>query len=452
MNLFKKIKNSLSVRDLSIDLTKKKREEELIKIAHTKFDSGDYKGAIEDYNKIINEFPSNIVLYKHRGDAKNKLRDFQNAIEDYEYLCENKNLIPKAFEYELIDAFCSLGDIKLMMGDYKGAKTDFFKGTYLYRTKHSYKHALAFLGVGKSFYYLDNPYEALINIEKALKLGCLSDQAYFFRGAIFYDDEQYINALDDLTKAFNMKPSALHYLQLKKDTNIKLNNFAEAKKDCTKLIFYDHNKINNLKSRGYCNQKLDNYQEAINDYSESINLDPKNESSFLLRSKAKMDLKQYQDALDDLNQVINLNPQHDGAYYLRSELKILMKEYKSALIDSSKGIELEPNQFNRYKQRIEIRKKLNDTKGEKSDEFTYFMKLGNAEYLSSNFRDSLISYTNAIELNPNDSNAYHERGITHYSLLNYENALNDLKKAIELDPNNKLAVESKENLIFNLQH
>lgn len=44
--------------------------------------------------------------------------------------------------------------------------------------------------------------------------------------------------------------------------------------------------------------------------------------------------------------------------------------------------------------------------------------------------------TKAIELEPNNSTAYHNRGFSHHALKNYSQAISDYTKAIEFDPEN----------------
>ena len=51
------------------------------------------------------------------------------------------------------------------------------------------------------------------------------------------------------------------------------------------------------------------------------------------------------------------------------------------------------------------------------------------------FERGLSKYSKAIELNPNDSDAYVNRGISKYVLQDYQGAIADYSKAIELNPN-----------------
>ena len=48
-----------------------------------KYRSGDYFGAISDFNKVIRINPKDSDAYHKRGDAKSKLEDHSGAISDY---------------------------------------------------------------------------------------------------------------------------------------------------------------------------------------------------------------------------------------------------------------------------------------------------------------------------------------------------------------------------------
>lgn len=49
-----------------------------------KDDRGDYKGAIEDYDKAISINPGFLQAYINRGGAKAKLADYKGAVKDYD--------------------------------------------------------------------------------------------------------------------------------------------------------------------------------------------------------------------------------------------------------------------------------------------------------------------------------------------------------------------------------
>ena len=73
-----------------------------------KFIGHNYKGAIQDFNKVIKINPKNGGAYYCRGMAKAELKDYRGAMQDYN----------KAIEInpEDADAYCFRGIIKKELG------------------------------------------------------------------------------------------------------------------------------------------------------------------------------------------------------------------------------------------------------------------------------------------------------------------------------------------------
>ena len=49
----------------------------------------------------------------------------------------------------------------------------------------------------------------------------------------------------------------------------------------------------------------------------------------------------------------------------------------------------------------------------------------------------IVDYNKAIEINPQDADAYYNRGIAKYDLGDYQGAIVDYSKAIEINPENE---------------
>uniref|UniRef100_UPI00258A1BFB tetratricopeptide repeat protein n=1 Tax=uncultured Brachyspira sp. TaxID=221953 RepID=UPI00258A1BFB len=62
------------------------------------------------------------------------------------------------------------------------------------------------------------------------------------------------------------------------------------------------------------------------------------------------------------------------------------------------------------------------------------------------YEEAIEDFDKAIKLNPDNTDAYNNRGFTKENLGLYEEAFKDYKKALELDPNNKYAMSNIENL------
>lgn len=64
-----------------------------------------------------------------------------------------------------------------------------------------------------------------------------------------------------------------------------------------------------------------------------------------------------------------------------------------------------------------------------------FYNLGNYDYDSGDCVQAVVAYTQALHLNPRNTQAYNNRAYTNMRLHNYQFALDDLDKALSLNPN-----------------
>jgi tetratricopeptide (TPR) repeat protein len=126
--------------------------------ADAKYHLGDYKGAIEDYDKEGWRMSAGRLINK--GYAKSKLGDLNGAIAD---LSEAIKADPN---YANAKIYSELGNFKINTGDYDGAKTDFWRVIQL-----DPKNAEAYYGRGTSKYKLGDKKGACQDWRKAFELG-----------------------------------------------------------------------------------------------------------------------------------------------------------------------------------------------------------------------------------------------------------------------------------------
>ena len=86
------------------------------RIGLTRSESGDYKGAVDDYTQALNLNPEVWCLYYNRASARCRLGDYQGAIDDY---TQALNLNPGD---EI--SYIRRGYARLQLGDYQGAIDD----------------------------------------------------------------------------------------------------------------------------------------------------------------------------------------------------------------------------------------------------------------------------------------------------------------------------------------
>ena len=120
------------------------------------------------------------------------------------------------------------------------------------------------------------------------------------------------------------------------------------------------------------------------------------------------------------------NLQTAEEYFYSAYNKEKLKDYYGAIADYTKTIEFDPNDTDAYNNR------------------------GTVKYILKDYYGAIADFTKAIELDPNDADAYYNRGITKRKLKDNYGAIADYTKAIELDPNYADAYNNRGNLKYNL--
>ncbi|MDJ0800339.1 MAG: tetratricopeptide repeat protein [Calothrix sp. MO_167.B12] len=98
---------------------------------NTRCDLGDYQGAIADYTQAIQINPQDADAYYNRGNIHYDLGDYESAIADYTQVI---NIHPQD-----ADAYYSRGNSRYQLGDKQGSREDFQKSTDIYRQQGKLK-------------------------------------------------------------------------------------------------------------------------------------------------------------------------------------------------------------------------------------------------------------------------------------------------------------------------
>ena len=68
---------------------------------------------------------------------------------------------------------------------------------------------------------------------------------------------------------------------------------------------------------------------------------------------------------------------------------------------------------------------------------------GTEKYWKGDYQGAVADYTKAIDINPQNSNAYSNRGAAKHDLKDYQGAIADWNKAIEINPQNADAYSNR---------
>ena len=159
-----------------------------------KNDSGDYQGAIADYDKVIELNPKDAMAYSNRGAAKLALGDNQEAIANFNIAIELNPKYPTAY-YNRGIALCE-------SGDFQGAIADFNIAIEL-----NPKYATAYSNRGYAKHESGDSQEAIADHNEAIKLNPNYATAYYNRGIAKRTLGDEAGAKKDFDRASEIDPS-----------------------------------------------------------------------------------------------------------------------------------------------------------------------------------------------------------------------------------------------------
>lgn len=278
--------------------------------------------------------------------------------------------------------------------------------------------------------------------------------------------------------------------------------------DCALEYFNEEIKQNPVNSDAY-NERGNVYfvkqqfAAAIADYTKSVELNPKNDAAFNNRGCTYFQLGQYYETISDCSKASDINPQA-SYYYNRGNAYYRRQQYRFAVQDYDKAIELDPDNAD-YKdiRAIAAAKhigKPEETKPlERAAAYSGFKSIKGIAYFLAYFLAAVVGiiilfglivrigfipeagstkvaqlkaetidylqtgkncaekkdydcavedFTLAIEQNPQNAEAYHNRGLAYYNNQKYDEAIADCTKAIELDSKLAAAYENRGDAYF----
>lgn len=186
--------------------------------------SGDFEGAIKEYNKTIEAKPT-IEAYINRATARYKEGDFKGAVADYNLAIKlNSDDVEK-----VASAWYSKGLTRIKLNDFEAAMKDFDKSIEL---NPNFSKAYANRGIlrGK----VRNIAGALSDFDKAIELDPTYAKVYNDRGIARITSGNNAGAMHDFTKAIELIPQYSQAYYMRGILNFQLGNKENACEDLKK--------------------------------------------------------------------------------------------------------------------------------------------------------------------------------------------------------------------------
>ena len=151
-------------------------------------DLGNYKQAIEDYDKAIKIKPGYAQAYINRGNAYISLGNYTQAIKD----------LNRAIEITPVyaEAYINRGIAYISLGNYKQAIKDLNRAIEITPV-----YAEAYINRGNAYISLGNYKQAIEDYGKAIEIKPGHTNAYYNRALVYLNQGDYISGCRDAQKA-----------------------------------------------------------------------------------------------------------------------------------------------------------------------------------------------------------------------------------------------------------
>ena len=230
------------------------------------------KKAIDNFSKAISyeiDDEVKLVILLGRGNSYGLLKDYGNALEDYNEFIKINSDVGKQ-EYV---GYMQRGMLYKTMGEYKNALMDYNKSIQL-----NNKDGILYELRAELLHKKGDIDEAIADCNSALKLGCKDkERMYNIRAFCYIKKGDYTRAKNNVESALAINNNSGEAYYYRGIINFVIDNYDQAIRDCDKAISLL--KENDELSSAYCNRGnayfvKGNYDQAIRDYKKSLELHP----------------------------------------------------------------------------------------------------------------------------------------------------------------------------------
>jgi tetratricopeptide (TPR) repeat protein len=317
----------------------KQRQREILAQGETKFNQGDYAGAIKDFDVMFPNFNAywngNIDPEpKKYGDLKAEAGRRQKRIT--ELVPNIKRTIEQNSDNDVL-LKTALANLEELLG-FQPNNTEF----------QNYRMTINDLLQRKGN-------EAKIN-------------SIIASGDNFYKEKKYANAIKEYDNVIKIDPNNAEAFRKRAMANRENGNDKDALRDFNKSIKLVPNNYQTHLGRGLVHREMKNFKEAMTDFNRGIELNPKYANGYFYRGHLKLTQNEdYKGAIADFDYAIKLDPKSSAAYINRGLAKSRLGDDSGAVLDYNQAITVDPKNSMAHNNRGTIKEKQADLKGAKAD-------------------------------------------------------------------------------------
>ena len=196
---------------------------------------------------------------------------------------------------------------------------------------------------GEIYRFVGHYDDALADLNRAIELKPSDAWTIGSRGATYWAMERNDDALADLNRAIELNPSGAWAIGIRGLTYRAMERYDDALADFNRAIELNPSYDWVIGTRGDTYRAIDRYDDALADFNRAIELDPSYAWAIAHRGETYRLMDRHEDALADFNRAIELDPSYAWAIAHRGETYRLMDRHEDALADFNRAIELGPS-------------------------------------------------------------------------------------------------------------
>jgi len=295
------------------------------------------------------------------------------------------------------------------------AGDEFYKSMNFNEAIEQYKRAIeldpdfekAYIRRAMSYSKIGDHASAAADYDRAIVFNEKDADLFYFSGYEWHLQGKNNIALSKLSRAIDIQAKFLEAYQVRSVVNMGLEKYDQALEDCKKCLKLKEDE------KGYYNlaqvyEKLEMYNEAEQAYLKSIEKNKQVAGTHYSLALLQYKRLKYGAANNSINQVLQFEPKNLDGILLQSQILAAQGNFPKA---------------------IEV---LSMASIDYPDEALIFLYRGDINALMNQASYSIIDYSRAIELNPDNAEIYYKRAGAYEAIRDYEKALVDYETLLAM--------------------
>lgn len=289
----------------------------------TKFDE------LDALNKKIRANSQDASLYHQRAEYYNKVGNWKEATEDIDraLVIDSTNATYILFKADLFFSKAKVVDAKKVLDKLLSFQ----------------ENADAYFKLAEIYLLVENYKEAMIHVNKGLKIDENRAKGYFIKGLIYKNTGDTTLAVSSMQTCIEQNPE--YY-----DAYIYLGLFYAKVKDPIALAYYDNairlypQSEEAWYNKGLFLQEIKESRKALQAYNTIIDFLPKSEKAWYNKGYVYLtQLQVFDSAVYCFDQAAAINPKNYSTFYNRGLSYEYLKDDKRAELDYRKSLEIQPD-------------------------------------------------------------------------------------------------------------